>query len=354
MESRQTEILNQGLNDYYQPAEWALHQSCWLAWPSHSDLWQENLVPAQKEFIALCEAIVDLDPLTKKPRGEAIDLLVPFDAAFLEAKEALKHLPITYHHIAFGDIWLRDTAPIFLSGIEGTRASVRFQFNGWGGKFDFPYDKEVAANIANASGIKSFSAEWVLEGGSIDVDGQGTALTSRQCLLNTNRNVQLSQRNIEERLRAALGIKKVLWLNDGLINDHTDGHIDTIARFCGPGAVVIMKAVSSDDPNREILEKIEEDLTQMTDVNNQALTIHKVPSPGAIRDETGRLMPASYLNFYISNTCVIVPTYGSPQDNPAVEAIARCFPGRKTIGLSARAILSGGGAFHCISQQVPK
>lgn len=342
------------LSDFFQPAEWAEHESCWLAWPSHSELWQENLIPAQTEFIAFCEAICDLDPKTKLPRGERIDLLVPFDGAKTQAQQLLKHLPVTYHEIPFGDIWLRDTAPIFLKTKAGNKACVQFLFNGWGGKYNLPHDNEVATRMAAVSGVKSFSDNWIFEGGSIEVDGQGTALTTRQCLLNPNRNSRLTTKEIEYKIKDALGIKKLLWLNEGLVNDHTDGHIDTLARFYAPGKVVIMKAQDRSDPNYECLKKIETELRGMTDAQGRALEIHTITSPGSVVDENERVMPASYLNFYISNTCVIVPTYGNANDEAAVAALSECFPTRKTIGLSALAILSGGGAFHCISQQEPK
>ncbi len=341
-------------SDYFQPAEWEPHRSVWLAWPSHHELWQDNLIPAQNEFIAFCEAICDFDPETKLPQGKSIDLLVPSPQAMKEAQLKLAHLPVVFHEVLFGDIWLRDSAPLFLKNHAGVSATVQFKFNGWGGKYDLPHDTDVSANVARAADYIAFCEDWILEGGSIEVDGQGTALTTKQCLLNPNRNPGLSKSDIEEKLKSSLGTQKVLWLDQGLLNDHTDGHIDTLARFCAPGQVLCMKAADEQDPNAATYKQIESDLRGMTDAKGRTLKIHTVSSPGAVRDEDGKIMPASYLNFYISNTCVIVPTYGSPQDQKAVEMIASCFPNRKTVGLSSIAILSGGGAFHCISQQEPK
>lgn len=338
---------------FQQPAEWEKHESVWLAWPSHADLWQENLEAAQQEFIGLCQAIVDFDPVTGKARGESLNVLVPTVEAGAKAEAALKSLPVRFHLIPFGDIWLRDTAPIFLCGPGSEKAVARFVFNGWGEKYVLPHDSEVSQRIAASVGIREFSFTWVLEGGSVEVDGEGTCLTSRQCLLNPNRNPGMTEAQIEDVLKDSLGVEKILWLGDGLINDHTDGHIDTIARYVAPGVVLCMEAQESSDPNREIMETIAKDLEAMTDAKGRKLTVGRVPSPGAVLNEDGELMPASYLNFYIANTTVVVPVYGSVWDDKAVAAIAKWFPNHKTVGRPAKTILTGGGAFHCISQQQP-
>lgn len=338
---------------FRQPGEWEPHESVWLAWPSAAHLWEENLAPAQEEFVGLCEAIADLDS-SGKARGESLNVLIPDAQAGAAAEKALRSLPVKFHQVPFGDIWLRDTAPVFLKGPGGEIANVRFKFNGWGEKYVLPHDAEVSARVAKAAGVRGFSTDFVLEGGSVEVDGLGTCLTSRQCLLNPNRNPGLSQADLEERLREGLGVEKILWVGDGLINDHTDGHIDTIARYAAPGLILAMEAKDAKDPNHEIMERIKQDLSGMTDALGEKIKTGLVPSPGAVLDEDGELMPASYLNFYIGNTTVVVPTYGSERDADAVAAIAEYFPGRRTIGLSAYAILSGGGAFHCISQQQPK
>jgi len=232
-------------------------------------------------------------------------------------------------------------------------ATVRFKFNGWGGKYNLPYDPEVSTRIAQAANYRQFQAPWVLEGGSVELDGEGTCLTSRQCLLNPNRNPQMTQAQIAQNLCANLGVEKILWLGDGLLNDHTDGHIDTIARYVGPAKVLCMRNQNPDDPNREIFAMIERDLRSMTDAKGRRLQVGVIPSPGEVFNDDGELMPASYVNFYIGNSTVIVPTYGCHYDSEAVARISEWFPGRRTVGLSAKAILSGGGAFHCISQQEP-
>jgi agmatine deiminase len=266
-----------------------------------------------------------------------LEILVPDEAQQTLASQALAGLPVHFHLIRFGDIWLRDTAPIFLTNSRGGLATVRFRFNGWGEKYVLPDDAQVSVQIAEKVGGIAFSFPWVLEGGSIEVDGEGTGLTTRQCLLNPNRNPSMTQESVEKGLRDALGIEKVLWLDKGLLNDHTDGHIDTLARFVAPGVVLCMETQAAEDPNHAVLEKIAQDLASFTDAQGRSLTV----------------MPASYVNFYIGNRTVVVPTYGTPQDAEAVALIGQCFPDRQTVGLSARAILRGGGAFHCITQQQP-
>jgi agmatine deiminase len=332
-----------------QPAEWERHSACWLAWPSHGHLWQENLAPAQAEFAALCVAIAELG-------GEPLELLVQDAAAETQARAALGPVldQVRFHRVPVGDIWLRDTAPIFVREGSGTLRAACFRFNGWGGKYVLPGDDQVAGRVAALCGAPAQVHDWILEGGSIEADGEGTLLTTRQCLLNPNRNPGLDEAALEAALRADLGAEKVLWLNEGLLNDHTDGHIDTLARFVAPGVVVCMEAREAGDPNTATLERLAADLAACTDARGRRLRVVRIPSPGVLLDDEGEPMPASYVNFYLGNRSVVVPTYGTPYDEAAVAALAPLFPGRRVVGRSARAILSGGGAFHCITQQQPE
>jgi agmatine deiminase len=339
---------------FHQPAEWAPHEAVWVAWPSAQDLWKDHLEPAQAAFVEMSEAIADRDPETGAVRGERIELLVPDEARRDAAMRRLEAVAPRVHAIPFGDIWLRDTAPIFLLSEGGTRRAACFGFNGWGGKYVLPGDDRVAQSVARASGVPPCTYDWVLEGGSVDVDGEGTVLTTRQCLLNSNRNPSMDEAAVEAGLREALGVAKVLWLGEGLANDHTDGHVDTIARFVRPGVVACMEPADDDDPNRDVLRSIHRELRTMTDAAGRRLEVVRLPSPGRIEGEDGEVMPASYVNFYIGNRAVVVPTYGSRHDELAVRAIAGLFPGRRTVGIDARAILTGGGAFHCITQQEPR
>lgn len=325
-----------------QPAEWERHRACWVALPWAEDLWLENLPEAQRSWAQLCRLIA---------RGEQLEVLVPDARREDLARALLEGAAARFHRIPVGDIWLRDTAPIFVRGPSGEVHAHRFQFNGWGLKYVLEHDDRVSARVAEASGRPSRAFPWVLEGGAVEPDGEGTVLTTRQCLLNPNRGAR-SQAEVEAGLREALGAQKVLWVTEGLLNDHTDGHIDTIARFVAPGRVVCM-APAKDDPNAAVLERIASELSELVDARGRRLEVLRVPSPGEVTDETGRVMPASYVNFYIANQAVVVPTYGVPADEAAVRAIAALFPGRRTEGVPSRAILSGGGAFHCITQQEP-
>ena len=236
----------------------------------------------------------------------------------------------------------------------GALQAACFGFNGWGGKYLLPDDDRVAGRVAALSGVPRTDHAWILEGGSVEVDGEGTILTTRQCLLNPNRNPGLDQAEIEAALCDGLGAEQVLWLDEGLLNDHTDGHIDTLARFVAPGVVVCMEARDPADPNAATLDRLAADLAGFTDAKGRRLQVVRIPSPGVVRDEDGELMPASFVNFYIGNRSVVVPTYGTAYDDEAVAALAPLFPNHRVIGRSARAILSGGGAFHCITQQQPE
>ncbi len=298
----------------------------------------------QDALVALCRALGE---------GERLEVLAPDERRSAEACARLAGLPAQVHEIPFGDIWLRDTAPIFLARGRRVRPA-RFLFNGWGGKYVLEGDDNVAGRVSREAGAQPFELPFVLEGGSVETDGEGTCLTTRQCNLNPNRNPGMDERAVESALRDALGVTKVLWLGDGLLNDHTDGHVDTLARFVAPGRVVCMEPRGKDDPNRAALEAIARDLAAMTDASGRRLEVTRVPSPGLVVDEEGEPMPASFVNFYIGNAAVVVPQYGVSVDDEAVEEIASLFPGRRTVGVAARELLSGGGAFHCITQQQPE
>lgn len=334
------------------PAEWELHSACWLAFPRLPEEWPGAFEAACQEWSDLCRAIADVDLATGQMRGEPLHILC-FDQAIQALATAyLGDLPVTYHCLPYDDIWLRDTAPVFLQQGEKTVA-LEFEFNVWGNRFDFPNDRLTAAAIAQSLGVSSKSSALVAEGGALESDGQGTVITTRQCLLNSNRNPSLSQEEVETMLVEAGGYQQVLWLDGQLINDHTDGHVDTLARFVTPGVVMVMLSTDRADANRDRLNSIAEQVAAMEDAQGRSLQLVTIPSPGEVRGADGELLPASYLNFYIGNRVVVIPTYGSPFDREAIAKIATCFPTRQTIGLSAKALITGGGAFHCITQQQP-
>jgi agmatine deiminase len=230
---------------------------------------------------------------------------------------------------------------------------VRFRFNGWGEKYQYPHDDSVAARLAAKSGLRDFSCNFVLEGGAVDVDGLGTCLTTRSCLQNPNRGTPVSDAAVAQRLHDALGVRQVLWLEGGLANDHTDGHIDNIARFVSEGVVVCMEPSTPDDPNRETLEAIFETLKQARDAQGRALRVERIPSPGRVLSAAGDVMPASHMNFIIGNRRVLMPVFGTAYDAPAQRALQALFPRHEVVACSARAILEGGGTFHCMTQQEP-
>jgi agmatine deiminase len=322
-----------------QPPEWAPHDSVWIGFPSHAELWEDDLEPARAEVIAFAEAV------HAGGAGERVRLV----AANAEAAEAARRMAgpgIEVEHAPFGDIWLRDTGPIIVS--DGMSRSARaFIFNGWGEKYRLEGDDDLALRLARSGGFgEARRCRYVLEGGAIDVDGTGLAVTTEQCLLNPNRNPDLSRAEIEARLRGDLGLERMLWLGDGLLNDHTDGHVDNLARFVGEGRIAIPETAGPDDPNAAVYRDAAERARTF------GLDVVALPSPGRV-ERDGEIIPASYMNFYIGNAAVVVPLYGAANDKAAVAAIQALFPTRRAVGFRADHILTGGGSFHCISQQVP-
>ncbi len=324
------------------PAEWSPHRAMWMGFPSHGELWEDDLEPAQAEVAALARALAG-------PGGERVRLMTGSDAGEAAARALLgDEAGIEITPGWFGDIWLRDTGPIF--GLDGTARA--FRFNGWGNKYTLEHDDTVAAQIAKAAGAKLQADNFVLEGGALDHDGSGTVLTTGQCLLNPNRNPGWTTAAAEAALRASLGVRHVLWLGQGLRNDHTDGHVDNLARFVAPATVAIPVAWGKGDPNAEAFDDAARRLAEMTDADGTPLKVIRIPSPGWIDGDDGPL-PASHMNFLIANRAVIVPIYAERPGQFAVEALKAVFPDRVVIGLPSTAILTGGGSFHCITQQEP-
>ena len=327
------------------PAEWAPHRAMWVGWPSHAELWEDNLEPAQAEVEALVRALAG-------PGREKVRLMVGTAEALQAARARFAEVSgVEVVEGLFGDIWLRDTGPIF-SPRSATAAA--FRFNGWGGKYELEHDDTVAEQIAQAAGVPLDRQDVILEGGALDHDGQGTILTTRQCLLNPNRNPGWTESAAEAALTASLGARKVLWLGDGLLNDHTDGHVDNLARFVAPGVVACPIAWGRNDPNDAVYDAVARALSGMTDATGAPLKVLRLPSPGFVGDEDERPVPASHMNFLIANGAVIVPTYGDARAADLFcQGLKTVFPDREIIPLPSIAILSGGGSFHCITQQEP-
>ncbi|WP_372782113.1 agmatine deiminase family protein [Phenylobacterium sp.] len=328
------------------PAEWAPHRAMWLGFPSHAELWEDDLAAAQAEVAALAGALAG-------PGGERVRLMTGSAEGAADARRLLgAQAEVEIVTGTFGDIWLRDTGPIFARGPRGLVAQG-FRFNGWGGKYQLPHDDTVAGQIAAEAGVALNEFGFILEGGALDHDGEGTVLTTGQCLLNSNRNPSWSQAAAEAALADALGARKVLWLGQGLANDHTDGHVDNLARFVAPGVVACPVAWGRGDPNAAAYDDAAQRLLGMTDAAGRKLQVMRIPSPGWIDGPEKKAAPASHMNFLIANGAVIVPIYAEQPGRFAVQALEHLFPGRQVIGLPSTAILTGGGSFHCITQQEP-
>jgi agmatine deiminase len=326
--------------------EWAPQKAIWTAWPAYAREWNGDLGPPRHDVTAMVHALAE---------GNRVRLLANGAEAEASARAAVgsaaEIVPARY-----GDIWLRDTAPIFARTRDGTVA-LRFKTNSWGGKFDLPDDATVGDDIARLAGVSILSFDFVLEGGAVEHDGEGTILATRQTLLNANRN-GWTKAETEAALRQALGAKKVIWIDEGLKNDHTDGHIDNVARFVGPAKVACQSpAGAHDDPNADTLDRIARDLEQATDAKGRRLEVIRIPSPGLYRNALGEIAPASHLNFVIANGVVVVPVYWTPTEAAALDALQAVFPSRTVIGVPSRGLLgagdAGGGSFHCITQQEP-
>jgi agmatine deiminase len=320
------------------PAEWAPHDYLWIGFPGDPAEWPTARDDAQRQVAAFANAV------HASGRGEPVRLVARTaeDAAIARG---LVDAGITVLHEPFGDIWLRDTGPI--CAFNGTeRQLADFDFNGWGGKFDMPGDESIGARLAATTGYAVRHHDWIFEGGAVDTDGTGLFVTTEQCLLNPNRNPGMGRADVEQRLADALGLTAMLWLGDGLVNDHTDGHVDNLARFVGPNRLAVPEATTADDPNRAIFDDA------AARARAFGVEVVRLPSPGRYLID-GEVVPASYMNFLIANAVVVVPQYGAPNDTVALEALRPFFPGREVVGVPSDALLRGGGSFHCCSQQMP-
>lgn len=318
------------------PPEWAPQDWLWIGFPHLAEEWPDYLEPAQEQIAAFANAVAE--------SGQEVRLLVRDEANEARARSIVSKA-VKFERCAYADIWVRDTGPLVVTNLE-EHSAVRFSFNGWGGKYLMDGDQTIGGELAREAGLAVSTSPMILEGGAVDGDGTGLAVTTEQCLLNQNRNPNMSRDEIEAELKVMLGFERILWLGEGLINDHTDGHVDNLARFVAPNRLVVPEAAGADDPNAGIYADAK---ARAADFGVEVVTI---PSPGLITRD-GAIEPASYVNFAITTNLVVVPTFGSPHDQRGVEAIAALFPDREAIGISADAVLAGGGGFHCASQQMP-
>lgn len=359
---------------FYMPAEWELHAQTWMGWPEREDNWREKAVHAQRAFVEVATAISEFEPVTVCATGsqwEAARSQLPPNVRVLE--------------MSMNDAWFRDTGPTFVvldnveTETESIRevAGVRWTFNAWGGKEngcydDWTLDALVARKILDAERVPQFSQQFILEGGSIHVDGEGTCLTTEECLLHPNRNPHLNQGEIEEQLKLYLGVEKVIWLPRGLYgDDDTNGHIDNMCCFVKPGVVLLHWVDDENDPQHERSVEAFNVLSKATDAKGRTLEILKIHAPAplyfkpeevsglvqnsAVIRHEGQRLASSYVNFYICNGGVIAPAFGDLAADQAAEDVLRsAFPTHKVVMIQhAREILLGGGNIHCITQQQP-
>jgi agmatine deiminase len=349
---------------YRMPGEFEAHSGCWMAWPERPSNWRLGAEPAQRAFAAVAEAIDVCEPVT----------VAVSDAQFEHCRAVLSP-SIRVVEMSSDDAWMRDIGPTFVIDDRGGRRGVDWQFNAWGGLdggLYFPWDRDerVARKVLEIEGADRHRAPIVLEGGSIHVDGEGTVMATEECLLNRNRNPELSREQIERVLFDYLGAEKMIWLGRGVYNDETDGHIDNLACFVRPGVVLLTYSDDESDPQHAISRDAHERLQTATDAHGRAIEVMRLPAPGpiTITDEeasgvdanagslsrhAGDRLAASYANFYLATQRVVFPLLDERYDAHAAEELRECFPEREIVGVPAREILLGGGNIHCITQQVP-
>ena len=318
------------------PPEWHPQDWLWIGCPHIAEEWSGVIDEAQEQIARFASVVAE--------SGQEVRLIVR-DAANEARAASLASAAVKLERRVYGDVWLRDTGPLVVTDGKSRRARL-FGFNGWGGKYLMDGDQTIGADLAESAGLEANRCDWILEGGALDGDGTGLVATTEQCLLNPNRNPSLTRADLEARLKRDLGYDRVLWLGDGLINDHTDGHVDNLARFVGPNRLALPRATGPDDANAAIYADA------AARARDFGVEVVEVPSPGLIT-EGNFIQPASYMNFVITTDVVVVPIFGSPHDEDGVAAIAELFPTRATIGVMADAVLAGGGGFHCASQQMP-
>jgi agmatine deiminase len=349
---------------FRMPAEWEPHAGCYLVWPERPDNWRLGAKPAQRAFARVAEAIAEAEPVT----------VLVSAAQYVNARERLP-LHVRVVEMSTNDSWVRDTGPSFVVNGSGELRAVSWRFNAWGGLrggLYFPWDADdmVGPKVSDLERVQRYLPDLVLEGGSIDVDGEGTVLTTEECLLNANRNPDLSREEIEEVLRTHLGASSIIWLPRGVHLDETDGHIDNFARFAAPGVVTLTWTDDRDDPQWEISNEALEILERAADAEGRPLQVVKLHQPGPItitaeeaagvdavpgvqRRTEGERLAGSYVNSYIGNGIVVLPVFDDPHDAAAIATYEQLFPDRRIIPVPGREILLGGGNVHCITQQVP-
>lgn len=336
---------------YSMPAEWARHRATWLSWPHNLETWPSYLESVRDIWVKMVVALSAHEQVYLLVNDAAVKTEVT--ARLSAAKADMAN--VTLLEIPTVDVWMRDYGPTFVTRNDPDRplAFNDWIFNGWGGKYKaYEEDESVARAIAERLQVPVFDHRLILEGGSIEVNGAGTCLTTEQCLLNPNRNPHLSRAQIEAFLKNSVGVRHILWLGEGIVGDDTDGHIDDIARFVNPTTVACIVEADARDDNYRFLQENHERLQSARDQDGNKLTIVQLPCPAPVFYDGVRL-PASYANFYIANEVVLVPVFDDAKDRTALGILQECFPSRKVVGLRCNEVVAGLGAIHCVTQQEP-
>lgn len=350
---------------FRMPGEFEAHQGCWMLWPERQDTWRLGAKPAQNAFAAVAAAISRFEPVSVGASRHQ------FDTARLGLPGHVRVI-----EIPSDDAWMRDVGPTFVvNDRTGVVRGIDWRFNAWGGRENglyFPWDRDeqVAGKVLEAEGRDRYRAPLIMEGGAIHVDGQGTLITTESCLLNTNRNPELTKKQIEEYLKIFLNVETIIWLPQGVYRDETDGHVDNLCCFTRPGVVALTWTEDVNDPQRKVSEDAFDLLSRAKDARGRNLSIHKIHQPGplfmtteesrglALSDnarsrKAGDRLAGSYINFYMANGGIVAPVFDDPHDAAAMQSLRMLFPEREVVGVQAREILLGGGNIHCITQQVP-
>ncbi len=326
------------------PAEWEPHERCLMAWPTREELWGRHLAAARSEYAATANAIAAFEPVTM--------VAAPGQAGQVRAACSRG---VDVVELEIDDSWMRDSGPIFVVDADGTRCGIDFRFNSWGGKY-LPYDHDasVSERFLELAGFPRTASGMVLEGGAITVDGEGTLITTEQCLLHQNRNPGMSRSEIEAELRRTLGVSEIIWIPWGAYEDtDTDGHVDGVCTYVRPGVVIAQACDDPANPNFDLMAQNLAALRAARDANGRRIEVVELPQLPYF-DLGGEPMGSCYVNFYIANGGVVVPTADHPLDADALDLIRGAFPDREVVGVPSRVIAYGGGGTHCITQQVPR
>lgn len=338
---------------YRMAAEWEVHEATWLAWPHNEETWPGKISGIEELYLEIIELLAPQERVCLLVNDEKMEERV-FKKLRLHQRGERN---VTFYLIPTADAWIRDYGPAFVvrkSGSFQEKALVKWKFNAWGGKYkSLTEDDQAGDHLASLLGLPVFRPGMVLEGGSIDSNGEGSVLVTEQCLLNPNRNSKLSRSEIEETLKNFLGFTHFIWLGRGIEGDDTDGHIDDIARFVNPTTVAVAVEEDSSDPNEAVLKENLKRLRKATDQKGRKLTVVPVPMPGRVEGPAGRV-PASYMNFYVANGIVLVPIFGHANDQRALDILQDLFPKRKVIGLRSEVLVWGFGGIHCITHEEPR